>query len=99
MARLSVTLKRPTGVGVETAPIAAEKEVSVREPCISHMRWACRLARIQVLVWTVRRPCRSIQPVRPFGFSGSTTRPQRWFGVVRSTHSQVGAPSGVAAGR
>ena len=94
-----MTLKRPAGVGVVTAPIAAEKEASGREPCISQMRRSCRLARIQVLVWTVRRPCRLIQPVRPFGFSGSTTRPQRRFVVVRSTHSQVGAPSGVAAGR
>ena len=94
-----MTLKRPAGVGVVAAPIAAEKEASGRDPCISQIRRSCRLARIQVLVWTVRRPCRLIQPVRPFGFSGSTTRPQRRSVVVRSTHSQVGAPSGVAAGR
>jgi hypothetical protein len=94
-----VTLKRPVGVGVVTAPIAAENDASGRDPCISQMRRACRLARIQVLVWTARRPCRLIQPVRLFGFSGSTMRPQRRFVVVRSTHSQVGAPSGVAAGR
>jgi hypothetical protein len=94
-----VTLKRPMGVGVVTAPIAAENDASGRDPCISQMRRSCRLVRIQVLVWTVRRPCRLIQPVLPFGFSGSTMRPQRRFVVVRSTHSQVGAPSGVAAGR
>jgi hypothetical protein len=49
VARLSVTLKRPIGVGVVTAPIAAENEARGREPCISQMRRACRLARIQVL--------------------------------------------------
>ena len=83
------------GDGADRGP----NETSGCEPCISQMRRACRLTRIQVLVWTVRRPCRFIQPVRPFGFSGSTTRPHWWFTVVRSTHSQVGAPSGVAAGR
>jgi hypothetical protein len=50
VARLSVTLKRPIGVGVVTAPIAAENEASGREPRISQMRRACRLARIQVRV-------------------------------------------------
>ena len=55
----------------------------------------CSAARTQVVVRTVGSPRRSIHPVRPFGRSGSTTRPQWPPRLVRTTHNQVGEPSGV----
>ena len=94
----SVTLKRPVGVGVSAAPIAAANLASGRRPRINQIARSLRLARIQVLVRASDSPRRSIQPVSPFGRMGRTTRPQPPRGVVAVTHSQVVVPSGVDPG-
>ena len=90
-----MTLKRPIGVGVAVAPIAAGYDASRSPPRINQIRRARNPAATQTSLRTVRRPRRSIQPVAPFGRTGSTARPQRPSRAVATIHSQVGVPSGV----
>jgi hypothetical protein len=55
-------------------------------------------ASTQIRLFTVRRPCSEIHPVRPFGRHGRTTCAQRPSGEVLTAQSQVVVPSDVRPG-